>query len=158
MKQTNFKLDDDLAERASRHVDGVHYRSVGQILNIALAQWLVLREFASVPSMDLNDIPAGSAPVEALREFSQGARVRRRRRPRPAKATETRQRPSSVQDQATSREPSPVLQESLKNLVVMMLMKKVLQRDAVPSEVRGGKGIGKGQRLGSSDEPCSHDR
>ena len=44
MKQLNFRVDEALAERAEQYIDGVHFRSVGHILNVALAEWIARQD------------------------------------------------------------------------------------------------------------------
>jgi hypothetical protein len=44
MKQLNFRADEELTKRAEQYVDGVHFRSVGHILNVALAEWVARQD------------------------------------------------------------------------------------------------------------------
>ncbi len=40
MQQLNFRISKELVERTKKQVDGVTFKSVGHILNMALADWL----------------------------------------------------------------------------------------------------------------------
>jgi hypothetical protein len=45
--QFNFRADPELIIKAGQLVDGIQFRSVGQILNIALEQWLSTKKKGS---------------------------------------------------------------------------------------------------------------
>jgi hypothetical protein len=43
-QQLNFRIKKELLEQAKQYVDGILYRSVGHILNMALMDWIIARE------------------------------------------------------------------------------------------------------------------
>lgn len=48
--QLNFRVKPELLEEAKRHVNEVQFRSIGQILNIALTEWLARQHGCYFPS------------------------------------------------------------------------------------------------------------
>jgi hypothetical protein len=127
MKQLNFRVDEELTERAEQYVDGVHFRSVGQILNIALAQWIALRELAQAPFVDFNNLQAAPAPVATQGQKPQEAPAR----PKRAKRYKRRAPAPGTQEQRTSGGANAAIREAFANALMVMLARSRAERGEV---------------------------